>query len=352
MKKIALIPAYEPDLKMIDLIESLFIGGYDVVVVDDGSGAKYEGIFSLAGKKNATVISHSQNRGKGNAIKTGLFYICLNYNEPYVVVTADCDGQHTCEDIEKVTSMAADNMDKLILGGRRFEGKVPLRSRVGNSITRFVYRAACGAEIYDTQTGLRAFSHKLSPIMINIPGERYEYEMNMLMYFARQRLPMEEIPIKTVYIEENASSHFDTIKDSVRIYKEILKFSGVSFLSFLLDYMLYIVFLNLTGVLTISNIFARILSASFNYTMNRKLVFKSRAGLLRSITQYVALAVFILAANTAILAGLAYTGVNVYLGKVITEVVMFFVSYTIQHRFIFKKHGTAAQKALPGKVAI
>ena len=161
-----------------------------------------------------------------------------------------------------------------------------------------------------------------------------------------------EVPIETVYLENNSSSHFDTLRDSLRIYKEIFKFSAVSFLSFLLDYGLYTLFIGLTGVLTFSNILARIISAAFNCTMNRRLLFESNVSIKKSLTQYIALAIFILACNTAILSALAYAGVNVYAGKVITEVIMFFVSYTIQHKFIFiKKHHEKKGRSLVGKVA-
>ena len=352
MKKIALIPAYEPDMKMVSLADTLHCQGYEVVIVNDGSESSYDGVFELAKRKDTTVISYQKNRGKGNALKTGLSYICMNYKEPYVVVTVDADGQHRPEDIDRVVSESMSEPDSLIIGGRRFEGRVPLRSRIGNTITRFVYRASSGTDVFDTQTGLRAFTDRLINVMIDIPGERYEYEMNVLMHFAGEELSIKEIPIETVYLDENSSSHFDTIRDSIRIYKEILKFSGVSFASFLVDYGLYSVFMSVTGVLTFSNIFARILSAVFNYTMNKKLVFKSNVSIKKSLTQYIALAVFILACNTAILGGLAYAGLNVFVGKIITEIIMFFVSYTIQHKFVFKKSTSASKKVLPGKVAV
>ena len=353
MKKIALIPAYEPDMKMIGLIKRLKNKDYDIIVVDDGSGKDFRHIFDQAEKNGAMVISHRANRGKGAAIKTALFYICLNYTAPYTVVTADADGQHMPEDVEAVCQKSSELRDTLILGSRHFDGDVPMRSRLGNTITRFVYSATSGAKIYDTQTGLRAFSDMLVPLLIDIPGSRYEYEMNVLMSFAKNRLPMCEVPIETVYIEDNRSSHFDTIRDSARIYKEILKFSGVSFISFLVDYGLFSLFMGLTGILTFSNILARVVSAAFNYTMNRKVVFKSAVSIKKSLTQYIALAVFILACNTAILSGLSYAGINTYIGKIITEVIMFFVSYTIQHSVIFKKKKQADARRMPaGKVAV
>ncbi len=289
MKKIALIPAYEPDMRMVNLADTLYCMGYDVLIVNDGSSRDFYNVFELAKNNEATVISYQKNHGKGYAIKNGLSYICNNYESPYIVVTVDADGQHLPKDINRVASMAVSEPDSLIIGGRKFEGKVPLRSRFGNSITRFVYRTSSGTDVFDTQTGLRAFSDRLIMEMAAIPGERYEYEMNVLMHFANNNIPIKEIPIETVYLDENRSSHFDTIRDSIRIYKVILKFSGVSFASFLLDYGLYLIFMSLTGVLTFSNIFARILSAAFNYTMNKKIVFKSNVSIKKSLTQYIAL---------------------------------------------------------------
>ena len=226
----------------------------------------------------------------------------------------------------------------MILGGRKFEGKVPLRSRFGNGVTRWVFRLSTGAKVYDTQTGLRAFSDRLLPAMLDVKGERYEYEMNVLMQWAQESRPLRELPIRTVYLDGNRSSHFHALRDSARIYWEILKFSASSLMSFVLDYGLFCLFSLLTGKVVFSNVAARLISGSVNYTVNRKLVFESRADVGKSLLQYALLAAGILAVNTMSLWLLVTTlGMNRYLAKILVEAVLFAASFLVQKRWIFRK---------------
>ncbi|MCR5784470.1 MAG: bifunctional glycosyltransferase family 2/GtrA family protein [Eubacterium sp.] len=344
MRKIALIPAYEPDFSLLNLVYELNDNNFDIIVVDDGSGKKYSPIFNAC-QSVAAVISYPDNKGKGTALKTGLIYIRENFIGPYVVVTVDSDGQHKVKDVINVCEEAAKHPESLVLGSRKFDNDVPLRSKFGNTVTRFVYRITSGMKVYDTQTGLRAFSQSLISRLCEIEGERYEYEMNVLMNFAKENRNIKEVWIETVYIEDNKSSHFNTIKDSWKIYKEILKFSASSFLSFLLDYGLYCLFFFISGQIFFANITARLFSASFNYSFNKKLVFKSKRSFWKSAVGYILLAVAILFFNTVILTILTESGVNIYLAKVLTEAVMFIVSYTVQHFIIFKKETLSYEKA-------
>ena len=221
---------------------------------------------------------------------------------------------------------------------------VMIRSRFGNTVTRHVYSAATGVHVHDTQTGLRAFHRSLIPRMLEIEGDRYEYEINMLMQLAAEGVPIIEERIETVYEDNNSGSHFRTVRDSFRIYKEILKFSASSLVSFAIDYGMYALLLAVTGAagiansLVISNIGARLVSGTANYAMNRKLVFKSRTGFARSAVQYFLLAAFILAGNTIVLSTLAGTlGINRFAAKLITEVIFFAISWTVQKYVIFFK---------------
>lgn len=229
---IALIPAYQPSRILLGLLKEICAAGMTALVIDDGSGPKSRSIF-LAAEGYATVLTHERNLGKGRAIKTGLSYLKERFcGQEYVVVTMDADGQHQVDDAKRVWEAAACNPKALILGSRRFEGAVPARSRLGNAATRLVYRLATGVPVTDTQTGLRAFHGNLLSRMLSIPGERYEYEMNVLLICAKEGIPMEEVPIATVYLDHNASSHFDTLRDSCRVYREILKFTASSILGF------------------------------------------------------------------------------------------------------------------------
>ena len=219
MKYIILIPAYEPDNKLLDLLKEIN-HKYEVIVVDDGSTNKE---IINESKNYAYTISYDNNMGKGYALKTGFEYIKANY-EDYVVVTMDADGQHDLGDAINLCDYASKHLDELVLGRRHWDKTMPLSNRLGNKITRNIFKKKTGLSIYDTQSGLRAFSYKLMDYMLSISGNRYEYEMNMLLYLNKNNINFHEIDIKTIYIGDNSSSHFKSIRDSYRIYKEIAKY--------------------------------------------------------------------------------------------------------------------------------
>ena len=364
---IALIPAYEPDEKIKGLADELMEKGFDIVIVDDGSGPDFAALFEELSQK-ATVLTHVINRGKGAALKTGLNYInkYMAYTESVltpagaetvsgrdaVIVTVDADGQHLPDDVQRVAEISAQRRDALVLGSRALGEDIPVRSRFGNTVTRHVYSAATGVRIHDTQTGLRAFHRSLIPRLLKIEGDRYEYEINMLMQLAAEGVPIIEERIETVYEDNNSGSHFRTVRDSFRVYKEILKFSASSLASFAIDYGMYALLLAATGAagiasgLVISNIGARIVSGTANYAMNRKLVFKSRTGFAKSAVQYFLLAAFILAGNTIVLSTLAGTlGINRFAAKLITEVIFFAISWTVQKYVIFFREDSGDSEA-------
>ena len=344
MKIIALIPAYEPEENMLDLLENIKKDtDMDIVVVNDGSSDACKDIFSKA-KEFAKVLEHEVNKGKGRALKTGLNYINDNYRGEYIVVTMDADGQHTIEDAIKICDLVKKSPDILVLGKRFFGEDVPLRSRFGNAMTRLVYKIATGVKVYDTQTGLRAFSYKLLPLMLEIKGERYEYEINVLMECSKNNIEIKEIDIATIYINNNSGSHFNVFKDSYRIYKEIFKFCAASIICFLVDYALYCIGLVFTvslgkGLSTVvSNVFARILSSVLNFTLNKKVVFKRKGNTLKLAISYFMLALCILAGNTIVLKMFVEVfNIDTKIAKLITELIFFIISWFIQKFLIFKK---------------
>jgi putative flippase GtrA len=234
----------------------------------------------------------------------------------------------------------------LILGSRALRENVPLRSQFGNTVTRTVFALFTGHPIHDTQTGLRAFHTSLIPALLQIEGDRYEYEMNVLLEFSRGRIPIVEVEISTIYLENNSRSHFNTLRDSFRVYKEIIKFSASSLICFGVDYGLYSLLTLATGSLTLANISARVVSASLNYYINRRHVFKSDHSVLKSGLQYAALAVAILAVNTLLLSLLVdHAGLNRYAAKLLTEAILFMASWFIQRYLIFHKRPAAAAGA-------
>ncbi len=217
MKYIVLIPCFEPDNRLLELLKT--IDNADIIVVDDGSGKKYKSIFDEA-SSYAHVISYKENMGKGYALKEGYKYIKNKYSE-FIIVTMDCDGQHLYKDALKLIKYIEMHKDTLVIGKRKWDNKTPLKSRIGNYLTRKYYKRVTEINIYDTQSGLRAFSNELLDYMMNISGNRYEYEMNVLLELKNNNIKVHEIPINTIYIDNNSSSHFRFIEDSYDVYKAI-----------------------------------------------------------------------------------------------------------------------------------
>ena len=329
---ILLIPAYEPDEKLVELVNKINKEKITNIVIDDGSGPKYKELFD---KLDTKLISYKQNKGKGYALKTGYKYIQENYKE-YIVVTIDSDGQHRLEDAKKLYKYVLKHDNTLVLGKRPRSKKTPLRSRIGNGITKFIFNIVAGQYIYDTQTGLRAFSNNLMDYMLNIKGNRYEYEMNVLLNAHKNSIPIYEIEIETIYIDNNSGSHFNAFKDSFKVYKEIISFSFSGIISFIVDYLLFILFKVLLENITIANVIARAISSTLNYIINKNIVFKSNKNIVKSLLQYYSLAILILVLNTIIL-NLLCMIINPIVSKLITEVILFIISWLVQKKLIFKK---------------
>ncbi|WP_085832025.1 bifunctional glycosyltransferase family 2/GtrA family protein [Clostridium merdae] len=343
MQIIALIPAYEPTDILIDLTRRLFDSGFTVVVVDDGSGINYKRIFHQC-RPYAQVLAYEGNQGKGHALKTGCQYIKEHYEKKSIVVTVDSDGQHAIEDAVKVAEKVAAHPSSLILGVRTFGEGTPLRSQLGNSITRAVFSLSTGIRVSDTQTGLRGFCVSMIPFLVGVPGSRYEYEMNVLLQCAQQNIGILEVPIQTIYMNGNKGSHFNTLQDSFRIYKHILKFAASSLLSFCIDYGVYSALaVSMAGLgmnvgIPLANITARAVSASANYAMNKRFVFHSSANTLKTGAQYILLAVSILLGNTVLLSFLVNQwGVNPFAAKLFTELTFFMVSWVGQRFWVFRR---------------
>ena len=310
------------------------------MIVDDGSGPQHAETFEQS-RPYAHVISYPDNKGKGHALKTAFAYIWEQYGDlPLTIVTLDCDGQHRITDAVRACEVAEANPGAMVLGSRKQSKASPWKSRFGNGLTRFVFRLATGVHLQDTQTGLRAFGVSYLPILMRIPGSRYEYEMNVLLQLARSACKLIEVPIETIYIRNNAGTHFRAIRDSLSIYAEILKFAASSMVGFLVDYTLYSLLLLLTGHrgLLLANVLARVVSASVNFSMNYKLVFRSHELLVRSALKYAALACLILILNSGLLYLLTVIiGWSPYVSKILVELVLFLMSWLVQRNVVFSK---------------
>lgn len=215
MKVSVIIPSLNPDEKLICVVDSLREAGFDdIILVNDGSDENHIKPFEhVSAYPECTILTHEVNKGKGRGLKTAFEYCIKNRPDIDGVVTVDGDNQHKAADIMKCCEKMAECKDKVVLGVRNFSGKdVPFKSRFGNNMTSFVFKFACGLNISDTQTGLRAIPRQYLELFDNVKGERFEYETNMLLEFKQSHIDFVEVPIETVYIEENASTHFNPIE--------------------------------------------------------------------------------------------------------------------------------------------
>ncbi len=229
MQDVILIPAYKPDKAMLTLVEELSESGFRILIVDDGSGSGFEPLFDLA-KPFATVIRHEVNRGKGAALKTGIAAIKELFPDCHHFITADADGQHSVNDIKRVNDELNAGAG-FVLTMRRLNKNVPFRSKFGNVLSRVVYTLLTQHYLDDNQSGLRGFSIDQADWLLQVSGERYDYEMNMLLYADKQHITFTTMYIDTIYINDNASSHFNPVKDTIRIYKRLFSTAWATFVA-------------------------------------------------------------------------------------------------------------------------
>ena len=347
-----IIPSLDPDEKLMRTVEGLEAVGFnDILIVDDGSKPENARFFpDETEHPSCTVLHHRRNRGKGAALKTAFRYILNNRPDVTGVVTADGDGQHAPEDVLACAEMMQSEC-KVVLGCRNFGSKnVPARSRFGNRMTSFVLKLFCGIRLSDTQTGLRAIPRSYLARLKEVRGERFEYETNMLICFKQEGIPFVEQRIRTVYIEENKSSHFRPFADSVRIYRFIFAYCFSSLGSALVDegvFYLLSLFVNFGGLTKLFNVAAaRLVSSLFNFTINRTKVFSGRETVERSLAKYYALAIPQMLVSTLLLYVVTWllglTGLNLGAGlttviKAVIDTVLFFVSFRIQQQWVFNK---------------
>jgi putative flippase GtrA len=334
-----LIPAYEPDMRLLPLVREL-AAEFKVIVVDDGSRPACSEIFSLAQDAGAVVLKHAFNLGKGAALKTGIRFIA-DSGDANGVITADADGQHSARDIRRLSDEMLLHPDTLFLGVRDLS-KMPPRSRFGNTMTLFFFRLLTGIRVSDTQTGLRGLPASLFTKLLELGGERYEYEMNMLLAIKHWGISYKEIPIETIYIDNNRASHFHALRDGWRVFSRVIKYSLSSLSATAFDYCVYAILLSFLPPSWSYGI-AKALSGVLNYELNRRFVFHRRHSL-KNALGYAALAAFSMTVGSLLVSLLTQNGFNNYLAKIAIDVGLFIFNYLMQRYVIFKK---AEEKSSP-----
>ena len=350
------LPSLDPDEKLTAVIDGLLEYGFqDIILVNDGSKEANLHYFTDAAKAHPeiTLLTHEVNRGKGAALKTAFSWFLANRPQGLGVVTVDGDNQHHPEDT-RACALHMLETGRVTLGCRDFSlPDVPPRSRFGNRTTSLVFKLFCGITLSDTQTGLRAIPRSAVEAFTQVYGDRFEYETNMLLAMKTAGIPFDEVKIRTVYIEENKSSHFHWLRDSWRIYKLILahffRYTLSSLVCAGVDTVSYwLLSLGLSGLLSgfaltaAAGAAARIISSLVNFFLNKNMVFRTKVSTGRALIRYYALAIPQMGAQILLTQGV-YTLFRVSdhaggirtLWYVVVMVVLYFVSYTIQQRWVF-----------------
>jgi glycosyltransferase involved in cell wall biosynthesis len=212
-KTAAVIPAYNEEKHIGDVVRRTRQKLDDVLVVDDGSGDK---TAERAREVGAEVIVHEKNLGKGETIKTGLRH-WLDRQFDFVIIL-DADGQHRPEEIDRFMAAALSAGDpKLILGNRMKDiSSMPRVRRLVNGWMSRRISAVCGQEIPDTQCGFRMLHRQLIPDLLG-GAARFDYETEMLILASRKGFRIDSVPISTVYSDEVSSIH--PLRDTLRFFK-------------------------------------------------------------------------------------------------------------------------------------
>lgn len=364
--KYIVIPALEPGTGLTEQIAELHSRiAAQIIVIDDGSGQTYRNIFDrIARTDGCVVLRHGKNRGKGQALKTGFRYIRKYAGTDCLILCTDCDGQHLPEDGERLLRTAEEHPGALILGVRDFSGEdVPWKSRLGNRISSLAFRLHGGGKLDDTQTGFRAFDGSLLDLMLQIPGDRFEYEMRMLLVCAEHGIPVLTEKTETIYVNENEGTHFRPVRDSLQVmsvlFRGLGRFGMSSFICALLDLILFAFFdgafryMEPFRRVAAATVTARILSAEINFILNRNWVFqrmipgspaeegerKERCrlrGEQTAVLRYIFLCVGVTAASAlSVYTVASLTYVRPEGAKILCDGILFILSYQIQKRWVF-----------------
>ncbi len=337
------IPALRPGPQLPALVERLAGGGASsILIVDDGSGSDYAGVFDrCAAFSQVRILRHESNLGKGAALKTAIRHVLEI--APTGIVTADADGQHDPADVLRVARVLEQNPDCLVLGARHFDRRVPLRSRLGNLFTRALARLILGQRVQDSQTGLRGLPAKLLPYAGSLPSDRYEFELDMLIAAKHLGLAVLEQPIQTIYAPGNPTSHFDPLRDSMKIYFVLFRFSLLSLATAAIDNIVFFFAYRATRSVLASQAMSRAAAVLFNYGAARRAVFLSHERHRILFPKYILLVLVNAAISYALIRLLTHWfAIDAILAKVSAETLLFVANFILQRDFVFTQRPRSA----------
>ncbi|MGE5534723.1 MAG: bifunctional glycosyltransferase family 2/GtrA family protein, partial [Acidobacteriota bacterium] len=355
---IVLIPAYQPTAALATIVSELVRSPLiaSVIVINDGSGKEFDPIFeALSRFPKTALLQHVVNLGKGAALKAGINYTACTFPDAAGFVSADADGQHSTRDILHVAETLVLHPSELILGVRRFAGPVPLRSKLGNIVTRHVLRAVTGQRISDTQTGLRGIPTGFAPALMRLRPNGYDFELEVLLTCKKTMRHIRELAIETIYTDGNSSSHFNPLLDSMRVYFVLIRFIAASLATAGLDNFVFILAYALWPHILGCQALSRGLAGLFNYCINKRGVFHSRASNRSALPRYYASVLAFGALSYGMIIALCrHTPMPAPAAKVVAESILFAFSFVIQRDFVFTSrpaHERDSERVQEGEAA-
>jgi glycosyltransferase involved in cell wall biosynthesis len=334
-----LIPAYKPSDRLVQIIHDLTeLHAGPLIVVDDGSGHEFEPIFhALCGLERVSVLKNAVNLGKGAALKAGINHALVQFSNLSGIVTADADGQHAVADILAVAAELASKPFALVMGSRTFAEGTPLRSRIGNNVSRVVYRGFLGLKLRDTQTGLRGLPIQLCKAALAIRSNRYEFETEMLSVASSLGLRISEVPIQTIYEDNNSSSHFDPFFDSLRIYFVVLRYGLASIVTSIVDLVIFVAISPILPSIIIANLASRGCALFVQFWLLKRFVFNSKASIFRFIAFVIYVAATGFVSGTLQVALAEFSGLPTIASKITVEVVIFIFNFLFLRDILFQR---------------
>jgi len=336
------IPAYNPNEQLLEVIKNIQqVSKKKIFVIDDGSRDDTQHIFNILQKEkifnNVIVLKHAVNMGKGAALKTIFNHILVNFPEIQGVVTLDSDGQHAINDCLNILKTLENNPDSFVLGYRTFSKDIPLKSYIGNNISKFIYKLILGKSFKDTQTGLRGISKLFMRQCLLIKSNRFEFETEQLAISVNSNIQIIEIPIETIYIEENKASSFRPLIDSFKIYFILFRYGLSSIITAIVDFIIFTIALSFGTSILAANMFARTASIGVQFTLLDKFVFNTKAKILNFI--FFALYVYIMGIISSLtqISAIEHLGISIITAKIIVEGILFFINFAFLRLYIFTK---------------
>lgn len=338
MNVVILIPAHNPHAGFVELLRELAVEDVRrVVVVNDGSRQDRRWIFErIAGLQNVTLLEHAGNKGRGAALKTGVAHVLLDYPDAVGVVTADCDGRHSVRDIMAVTREVAEGNGVPVLGTMTTDRERPLPERIGNRVIRLTMKTFYSLDLEDAWAGLRGIPMVLVRDLSDIPHNRNEFEIEMLLEWKAKGLSIVEIPIDAASAPGDSSTQFSMLLDSMRVYFVLYRYVFVSLVTAAADILVFLLAHPMLNSVLATTYCSRLAALGINYFLARRFVFCSEEAILRTFLRYamlVAASGFTSAALVQYL--LSVPGINILSAKVASDLLLYVAIFLIQRDLVF-----------------